>query len=379
MIVQSTRKQCMLADFLLELSCDPNRLASLDLTSRSLERWQLSEDALAAINNGDTSTLRMLLQAELSAEHKKSIEDAATLSTESAEASHESMKRRVGIFDSSFWGTLEPDPTWDFTGLTVVGTGIRAGLQTTPEAVAHIRNAEDVLYLVSDAFAGAWLRSINPRAESLEGFYRRGQRRIDIYHAIIDAIVARVRSRASVCVVYYGHPGTFVYAAHEAIRLARKEGFKARMLPGVSADANLSADLCVDPGVAGLQSYEATSFLLNQYRFDTSAGLLLWQVAFLGYLYWDPDYEADPQRLQVLVEYLTPYYGGEHEIVLYEASEFPLGNPFVRKLRLQDLASAEMLPITTLYVPPKQLPNADLGFAKKLGFKYPIRKSIMPD
>jgi hypothetical protein len=57
-------------------------------------------------------------------------------------------------------------------------------------------------------------------------------------------------------------------------------GVSARMLPGVSAEDNLIADLGVDP--AGLQSYEATGFLVYKYRFDTSAGLVLWQVGVLG-------------------------------------------------------------------------------------------------
>jgi len=169
-----------------------------------------------------------------------------------------------------------------------------------------------------------------------------------------------------VCVVFYGHPGAFVYPAHEAIRLARDEGFPARMLPGVSAEANLLADLGVDPGVAGLQSYEATNFVLNKYKFDTSAALILWQIGLIGDSYWQPEHAVRPKSLAVLADYLSEEYGSSHEVVLYEAAELPAGAPRLQRLPLSELAGSNVSGVATLFVPPKAPPSPDLELAKRL-------------
>ena len=54
------------------------------------------------------------------------------------------------------------------------------------------------------------------------------------------------------------------------------------MLPAISTEDTLFADLGIDIGRAGLQSYEATRFMYYKYNFDPCAGLLLWQVSVLG-------------------------------------------------------------------------------------------------
>jgi hypothetical protein len=139
------------------------------------------------------------------------------------------------------------------------------------------------------------------------------------------------------------------------------------MLPGVSAEANLLSDLGVDPGVTGMQSYEATNFVLNKYRFDPSAGLILWQIGLFGYSYWDPEYKANSKSFEVLLTYLTDYYDASHEVVLYEAAEFALGNPTIQRLPLSSLPQAKISGVATLYVPPKNRPSTDLVAARKLG------------
>ena len=48
------------------------------------------------------------------------------------------------------------------------------------------------------------------------------------------------------------------------------------MLPGISSEDCLFADLGVDPGVSGCQSYEATDFLMNAPIIDSSTQLILW-------------------------------------------------------------------------------------------------------
>jgi hypothetical protein len=97
-----------------------------------------------------------------------------------------------------------------------------------------------------------------------------------------------LREGLNVCVVYYGHPGVFVMPSHDSIRQARAAGFEAIMLPGISAEDCLFADLGIDPGRIGCQSFEATDFLVNRRKFDTSSHLILWQIGVIGDLSYDP-------------------------------------------------------------------------------------------
>ncbi len=119
--------------------------------------------------------------------------------------------------------------------LTVVGTGIAIGLHLTPEARAAWESAEEALFLVGDPVAAALLAGLNPRARSLQEHYRAGRPRLDAYEAMVEEILSPVRAGRDVCTAFYGHPGIFVYPGHEAVRRARREGFEARLLPGISA------------------------------------------------------------------------------------------------------------------------------------------------
>jgi uncharacterized protein YabN with tetrapyrrole methylase and pyrophosphatase domain len=248
--------------------------------------------------------------------------------------------------------------------LTVAGTGIRFGLQTTQEAREHIEGAEKVLYLVTAPVAADWLEDLNPSAESLAGFYAIGKARHQTYAEIVEEILRWVRKGIRVCVALYGHPGVFAEPAHAAISRAREEGFPAVMLPGVSAEDCLFADLGVDPG-DGCQSYEATDFLLSPPAFDTRVSLVLWQVAGVGRRVG----RTEPARdgLRVLAERLIDRYGPAHEVVLYEAPTYPIGGPAIHRIRLCDLAGSDVAVMTTLYVPPNGPRRPDEGMFDRLG------------
>ena len=97
-----------------------------------------------------------------------------------------------------------------------------------------------------------------------------------------EAILEPVRAGKRVCAAFYGHPGVFVLPSHDAIARARAEGFDAEMLPGVSAEDCLVADLGVDPAVNGMQSYEAGDFLRRRPATEPTTALVLWQIGVVG-------------------------------------------------------------------------------------------------
>src|SRR5262245_27138190 len=252
--------------------------------------------------------------------------------------------------------------------LTIVGTGIKFGAQTTPEARAAIEHADEVLHLLVGRGANTWVKRLNRREQTLYAVYLRGYRdgkeRRAIYDDMVEDILGRLRAGVALCVAFYGHPGVFVYPAHQAIKRAREEGFRATMLPGVSAEDCLIADLGIDPN-HGWQSYEASQFMTHPRKFDTSTPLVLWQVNGLGRL-GAVDRRPGRSTVKVLVDYLARFYGRRHPVVLYEASHHGRGRPHIRHFPLSALLNTKLDGLPTLFVPPKTPVAPDLRMFDRL-------------
>lgn len=252
--------------------------------------------------------------------------------------------------------------------LIIVGTGIQLAGQTTLAARRAIEGAERVLFGVVDPWTAQWVRSLNAAAEPLPYGQGTGARRL-VYNEMVERIIAPLREGKRVCAVFYGHPGVFTRASHEALRRAREEGFEAHMLPGVSFLDCLYADLGVDPGREGCHVFEATDFLVRRRRFDVHSPLVLCQVGSIGHLgFFDA---ADTGRIQrglaVLTEELLRHFPPTHEAVLYEAALLPVEPPRMERIPLQALASARVSDISTLYVPPLGPASEDPDMLARLG------------
>jgi hypothetical protein len=140
------------------------------------------------------------------------------------------------------------------------------------------------------------------------------------------------------------------------------------MLPGVSAEDCLLADLGVDPGRIGLQSYEATDFLVHRRTPDVTAGLILWQVGVVGSDAYSP--APDRAHVPVLIEYLCDFYPADHETVLYEASAFPICAHVERRVPLSRIGPGDVTPMATLFVPPAVAPRPDPEILERLGLGH---------
>jgi uncharacterized protein YabN with tetrapyrrole methylase and pyrophosphatase domain len=249
--------------------------------------------------------------------------------------------------------------------LTVVGTGIALGLQLTPQARQAIDGADSFLHLAADPVTVEWLRGLRADSIDLGDHYRVGKARPEIYELITEAIVAPVREGLHVCAAFYGHPGVYVRPSHEAVRRARAEGYDARMLPGISAEDCLFADLGVDPADSGCLSYDATDFLVHRRPADPAAALILWQITVIGD--GNAVSHARMDAVPALVDRLAEHYSLDHEVIVYEASPYPLGGPVADRLPLRGLPEAVLTPLSTLYVPPAERPVVDVEMAVRLG------------
>jgi uncharacterized protein YabN with tetrapyrrole methylase and pyrophosphatase domain len=235
--------------------------------------------------------------------------------------------------------------------LVVVGTGIALVSHTTLEALAHLRSSEMLFYQVSDPATEVWLKRVNPSATTLNDCYRDGEPLSRGSDEVAGRIVSAVLAGLQVCAAFDGHPTMFVTASNQAVHTLRRKGFSARVVPGISALDCLFADLGVDPGDTGCQSFEATDFLAYRRKFDSRSQLILWQVGMLGEGRVRAGISAAKERLRVLTEALRVHYSSAHRIVLYEASAFSESRPKISQIRLHELPDTTISPMTTLFVP----------------------------
>lgn len=250
--------------------------------------------------------------------------------------------------------------------LTIVGCGIKFMSHLSIEAKAAIEHADTLFYLVNEPAMRAWLHEHHPNSMSLEYLYQQHELRKDTYHAITHTILQALESHKNICVVLEGHPTVFAQPALDAAIQARQANYLTRILPGISAEDYLFAELQIDPGSAGCQSYEATDFLIHQRAFDGCSHLILWQVSVIGMLGHNPDHEHK-KGTQILVQHLNQYYPLDHQVILFEGSQYPHIASRIETMALQNLPEANISRITTLYIPPARKPQQDKTMLKKLG------------
>ena len=248
--------------------------------------------------------------------------------------------------------------------LTIVGSGIAAVRHATEEACFHIAHADKVYFLVVDPLTKAWILRLNAAAESLSVFLVPGKERQVSFGEMVERIAQSVREGLRVCAVFYGHPGIFVQPSHMAIERVRAEGFDAAMLPGISSEDCLVADVGVDLSQSGYQCYEASNFLIYDKRPDTGAALILWQIGVIGQVKCGV---GRPDGLQILAERLLAYYPPEHEVTVYEAATLPVCDSGLHRMPLRELARCPVSPISTLFIPPLGDSPLDPNMVSRLG------------
>lgn len=239
------------------------------------------------------------------------------------------------------------------SSLVVVGVGIKFLSHISTETKAYISQSDKVLYLVNDPLMQEWIEELNPNSESLDYLYNKHVLRTDSYKEISNYILQSMNDNKHVCVVMYGHPSVFAQPALDAVKEAKKQGYYAKILPAISAEDCLFADLLIDPGSCGCQSFETTDFLIHDRKFDTNSHLVLWQVGVIAVLS-HLKMQNDKNGIITLTNYLKQFYPSQHLVTIYEASQYPNFEPRITEVILENLPDAILSRLSTLYVPPLQ-------------------------
>ena len=249
--------------------------------------------------------------------------------------------------------------------LVCVGLGMTLGSHVSPLARSHIEQSDVVFAGLSDGIVQLWLSRMHPDVRSLQPFYQEGKSRMETYRQMVDAILAEVRAGKKVCGVFYGHPGVFAWAPHKSIAIARSEGYRAHMEPGISAEDCLYADLGIDPGTYGCQHFEAGQLLFYRRRIDPSAFLVLWQLGLAG----DKSlarFSTGAAYRQVLVDVLARDYPLDHEAIIYRAATLPIQQPRIEKVTLRALPQADIDVPDTIVIPPCLAMQPDMEIRARL-------------
>ena len=250
--------------------------------------------------------------------------------------------------------------------LTVVGSGINVFAHCSAQAKAYIEQAERLIVHVPDPLGMAWLRELHPELIDLQPCYGATANRADAYEKMVTTITDVVRAGFQTVAVFYGHPGVFVSPSHEAVRRLRRDGYAASMLPGISAEDCLFADLGIDPARRGCTQHEATRFLFSALPVNIHSGLILWQVGMTG------DHTLTRVQpagggLVALQQKLLRHYTPEHSVAIYEAPTLSVFSARIEWLPLAELEHARLTPISTLYIPPLKPADPDMQVLNAMG------------
>ena len=129
------------------------------------------------------------------------------------------------------------------------------------------------------------------------------------------------------------------------------------------------ADLGIDPAVGGMQTYEATDFLINGPIIDNSTQLVIWQIGTLGDLTYHRN-KYDTSAMPLLVERLAYFFPRSHLVTVYEAPMFPGVEPMIARIPLYSLSEFPITAAMTLYIPPARLRTPDPELARRFYKMY---------
>jgi hypothetical protein len=152
------------------------------------------------------------------------------------------------------------------------------------------------------------------------------------------------------------------------------------MLPGISADACMIADLGFDPATNGLQSFEATQLLDHEKSIDVATPLILWQIGVVG----DTTYSAgrySKPAFDRIFEKFVALYGRDHRFCIYEASEFSAVKPLIHWTTFADVKPEDIRVLSDLGAVCRERRWQGEGFAETAQRQFVVarRPGFQPD
>jgi uncharacterized protein YabN with tetrapyrrole methylase and pyrophosphatase domain len=235
----------------------------------------------------------------------------------------------------------------------IVGMGIQPIRHLTNEAMSCLR-ASNRVFLVDHGFGAAqYIANQGIPIENLLSLYVEGQERLEIYQEMAARVLTAALDFGPVAFATYGHPCFYVYPT-QLIRVgASVLGLTVHIAPGVSILDTLMAELDLDPGISGLQVYEASACIQQGRVLQTDVPLVLMQVEAINSskVFYS---RQKAEGFLALQEHLLKYYQPTQEVVAITSSIHPLVEPRIRRFPLSELPAryTDDWQSGTLYLPP---------------------------
>jgi hypothetical protein len=255
--------------------------------------------------------------------------------------------------------------------LLIMGTGL-GGSDSLSDLSGALDRADVVFHCLADAVTQVMVQRRRPDAIDLSIFYDAAKPRYNTYVQMAEAMLHPARNGKRVLSLYYGHPGIFAMPTHRAMTIARREGIRSLMRPGISALDYLVADVGFDPAYPGLLSYETTDLLLRRRRLDPSVHVVLWQIGVVGQLGYSRK-GFHNNSFDLLLDRVEETYGNA-EIVHYIGSRFPGIPPIIEPLKVMEFrrpeAKGSITALSTMYIPPTEPGTTDPEIAKAMSIDH---------
>lgn len=249
--------------------------------------------------------------------------------------------------------------------LIIAGTGIKFLSHLTIEVKSAIETSSCVVFLLNEPAMKNWITKHAKKYISMDKTYFSSSSRADTYYKIADELLLHLKEYNDICFLIYGHPTFFSSVVGEIKKRISFEEVLVQIMPGISALDCLFADLNIDPGTRGLQSYDATEFILYDESFSVSAHLVLWQIAIVGELRVinnnNINLSCQKKALSLLKSKLMKQYPEDHKIILYVASQYPGVDFEHSEFKLRELTTVNIPRLATLYIPPLDTKKVNLS------------------
>jgi uncharacterized protein YabN with tetrapyrrole methylase and pyrophosphatase domain len=249
--------------------------------------------------------------------------------------------------------------------IAVVGLGITGIHQITRESEETIKRCTETFVIDTAVGVLDYLKTLSPKITDLMALYTLGSHRRQIYRRMASEVVAAAMENPTVCFAAYGHPKMYCYPTTLIQRSAKLLNLKVQVFPGISCVDTLLVDLNLDPGLEGLQIYDATDLIVRRRPLQTDVSCIIMQAPIVLEAY-NRQGTLSLENLTLLQNYLLEFYPADHKVVIDLSKTHPLLEPTTQKIALGNLAAVLCRSSTmgTLFIPPahhREVANRELA------------------
>jgi uncharacterized protein YabN with tetrapyrrole methylase and pyrophosphatase domain len=238
----------------------------------------------------------------------------------------------------------------------VVGLGAVGVSQITREAEQAIGRSRTVYFVDNALGVAEHLSTLCANAVDLMSCYRRNERRAAAYDRMVTMVIAGALEAPPVTFAVYGHPSVYVYPTRQILEAAGLLDLRCQMLPGISTVDAIFCELGLDPGLHGLQMYEANDAICRSRPLQPDVPCLLLQVGTLETGLASAA-KSRPERLDRLARYLSQFYPESHTVAIVTLATCRIFRSRIVSFALGEMRehAQEFTLEATLYIPPVRL------------------------